>query len=265
MTASDTASARHGSAAVDRPFAGRAALVTGGGSGIGRAAALALAERGAGVVVVGRRPDALERSTALHADVHGVAGDVSNPADIDRFVRAALETFGRLDVLVNNAGMLAPTPLGGIDLDTARRIWETNVLGPTLLAEAALPQLTRNGGTIINVSSSFGHKPAPGVSHYGASKAALEHLTRSWALELAARGVRVNAVAPGPTESEALERSGRSAAEVEQIKESERSRIPLGRRGEPADVARWILALADPAAGWITGQVIDVDGGFTLA
>jgi NAD(P)-dependent dehydrogenase (short-subunit alcohol dehydrogenase family) len=122
-----------------------------------------------------------------------------------------------------------------------------------------------NGGTIINVSSSFGHKPAPGVSQYGATKAALEHLTRSWALELAERGVRVNAIAPGPTESEALERSGGTAVEIEQIKDRERGQIPLGRRGEPADVSHWILALADPAAAWVTGQVIDVDGGFGLA
>ena len=246
------------------PFDGKVALVTGGGSGIGRATAVGLAERGAGVVVVGRRRDAVARSAALHAGIHGAAGDVGSPADVERFIRVAIETFGRLDVLVNNAGTLGATPLGRIDLDTARRIWDTNVLGPTLLAEAALPQLTRARGSIINVSSSFGHKPAPGVSLYGASKAALEQLTRSWALELAGRGVRVNAVAPGPTESEALVRSGLSADEIEKIKEHERSQIPLGRRGEPSDVARWIFALADPDATWVTGQVIDVDGGFVL-
>lgn len=248
-----------------RALAGKAALVTGGGSGIGRGTALALAEGGASVVVVGRRPDALETTAALHPGIQAVPGDVSSPADVDRFMRVALEALGRLDVLVNNAGTLAPTPLGDTGVDTARRIWDTNVLGPTLIAQAALPQLEATRGTIINVSSSFGHRPAPGVSHYGASKAALEQLTRSWALELAGRRVRVNAVAPGPTESEALERSGRTATEVEHIKDRERARIPLGRRGEASDVAHWILALVDPAAGWVTGHVIDIDGGFGLA
>lgn len=140
-------------------------------------------------------------------------------------------------------------------------IFATNVLGPTLLARAALPHLRATRGNIVNVSSTFGHKPAAGVSHYGASKAALEHLTRSWALELASSGVRVNAVAPGPTETPMLERSGVPADALAAIKADEVKRIPLGRRGEPAEVAHWIVALADPAAAWVTGQVVGVDGG----
>lgn len=139
------------------------------------------------------------------------------------------------------------------------------MLGPVLLAQAALPHLAASQGAIINVSSTFGSRPAPGMSQYGASKAALEHLTRIWALELARQQIRVNAIAPGPTESEALDRLGLPAARIDEIKAGERERIPLGRRGEPEEVAYWVAALAGPAARWVTGQVIGIDGGYPLA
>jgi NAD(P)-dependent dehydrogenase (short-subunit alcohol dehydrogenase family) len=248
----------------ERSLEGMVALVTGGGSGIGRASAVALAGRGAAVMVAGRRADAVERTRAVHGSIHSITGDVSLASDAERIVQAAVATSGRLDVLVNNAGIVGLTPLGQTDPEVAHALWATNVLGPTLLAQFALAHLEQTRGTIVNVSSTFGHKPAPGISQYGASKAALEHLTRSWALELADRGIRVNAVAPGPTESEALQHRGLTPDAIEAVKEDERRRIPVGRRGEPADVARWIVALADPTANWITGQVIGVDGGFGL-
>jgi NAD(P)-dependent dehydrogenase (short-subunit alcohol dehydrogenase family) len=245
-----------------RPFEGMVALVTGGGSGIGQETAVALAVAGAEVVIAGRRADALERTAAKQSSIRTVSGDVVS--DAKRIVEAAVASAGRLDVLVNNAGAVRLTPLGQTEFEIAEALWRTNVLGPTLLVEFALAHLEQTRGAIVNVSSTFGHKPAPTISQYGASKAALEHLTRSWALELAERGIRVNAVAPGPTESEALERAGLTADDIEAVKEKERRKIPLRRRGEPADVARWIVALADPAATWITGEVIGVDGGFGL-
>jgi NAD(P)-dependent dehydrogenase (short-subunit alcohol dehydrogenase family) len=141
-----------------------------------------------------------------------------------------------------------------------------NVVGPSLLAAAALPHLQNTRGTIINVSSTFGHKPGALLSHYAASKAALEHLTRCWALELAPVGIRVNAVAAGPTESGALTgMMGLSPEQAASLKEQERAQIPLGRRGIPDDIANWIVRLADPEAGWTTGQVIAVDGGLGLS
>jgi NAD(P)-dependent dehydrogenase (short-subunit alcohol dehydrogenase family) len=144
-------------------------------------------------------------------------------------------------------------------------ILAVNVLAPSLLAAAALPHLATTRGTIVNISSTFGHRPAVGLSHYAASKAALEQLTRCWALELAPQGIRVNAVAPGPTESEALARMmSLSAAQAMTVKEQERQRIPLGRRGEPHEIASWIVRLADPTSEWVTGQVIAVDGGLGL-
>src|SRR5690606_31528826 len=136
----------------------------------------------------------------------------------------------------------------------------------SLLARAALPHLRSARGSIVNISSTFGHKAAPALSHYAASKAALEHMTRCWALELAPMGIRVNAVAAGPTETDFLvERMGLSAAQAESVKAEERARIPLGRRGSPDEVARWIVSIASPAAGWITGQILTVDGGLNIA
>jgi NAD(P)-dependent dehydrogenase (short-subunit alcohol dehydrogenase family) len=133
------------------------------------------------------------------------------------------------------------------------------------LVTAAPPHLKATGGNIVNVSSTFGHKAAAALSHYAASKAALEHMTRCWALELAKHRIRVNAVAAGPTETEFLrERMRLSDDQVESVKAQERTRIPLERRGLPDDVAAWIVLLASDVANWITGQVITVDGGLSI-
>ena len=141
-----------------------------------------------------------------------------------------------------------------------------NVVGPSLLAAAAVPHLEATRGSIINISSTLAQRPAAGLAHYAASKAALEHLTRCWALELAPKGIRVNAVAAGPVETGFLrERMGLSDEAAEAVEADERRKIPLGRRGAPEDVAAWVVALAGSRAGWITGQVFGVDGGFALA
>lgn len=244
---------------------GKVAIITGGSSGIGRAAALRLAAEGAKVLITGRRADAVEQAAASHVNIAGLIADVALPEDATRTVARALEIAGRLDVLVNNAGDGALLPLADVTAGRIAQIFAVNVVGPSLLAAAALPHLAAASGTIINVSSTLGHKPGAGLSHYAASKAALEHLTRCWALELAPRGVRVNAVAAGPTATGALTgMMGLSPADAAAVEASERDRIPLGRRGTPDDIARWIVHLAEPAADWVTGQVIAVDGGLGL-
>lgn len=240
-------------------------VITGGSSGIGHAAALDCATRGARVLVTGRRPAQLEAVVALHSNIDGLVADVAVPEDATRTIAAAIEKWGRLDVLVNNAGAGAILPLADATATAIASIFAVNVVGPSLLTAAALPHLGAAKGAVINVSSTFGQKSGAGLSHYAASKAALEHLTRCWALELAPRGIRVNAVAAGPTESGALTgMMGLSPEQAATVEDQERRQIPLGRRGRPEDVARWIVRLADPASDWITGQVIGVDGGLAL-
>lgn len=244
----------------------RVVIVTGGSSGIGRAAALRFAAQGDKVLITGRRPEPIHAAAAEHANMVGLVADVASPTDAGRTVAEAIDRWGRLDALINNAGAGAILPLAEAKADRITDIFSVNVFGPSLLASAALPHLEKTRGTIINVSSTFGHKPGAALSHYAASKAALEHLTRCWALELAPIGIRVNAVAAGPTESGALTgMMGLSLEQAASLKEQERAQIPLGRRGIPGDIASWIVHLVDPEAGWMTGQVIAIDGGLGLS
>jgi len=245
---------------------GRTIILTGGASGIGRAAALRFAAQGDKVLVTGRRAAPLDALAAEHPNIVGLVADASSPADAGRTVAKAVALWGRIDALINNAGAGAILSLSDITAEKMTDIFAVNVFGPSLLASAALPHLRETRGTIVNVSSTFGHKPAAALSHYAASKAALEHLTRCWALELAPLGIRVNAVAAGPTETGALTgMMGLTAEQAALVEEQERGRIPLGRRGVPDDVADWLVRLAGPATEWMTGQVIDVDGGLGLA
>jgi NAD(P)-dependent dehydrogenase (short-subunit alcohol dehydrogenase family) len=240
-------------------------IVTGGGAGIGLAGARAFAIQGAHVLITGRRVTRLEEIARVEDRIEYLVADVSNPVDAQRTVARAVELWGRLDVLVNNAGAGLPMPLADTSAEHVNAVYAVNTVGPTLLAAAAVSHLIKSRGSIINMSSSLATKPVAGFANYCASKAALEHLTRCWALELAPQGVRVNAVASGPVESDFLkERMGLSHEQAEAVKAQERDTIPLGRRGVPEDIARWIVALASRDADWVTGQVFNVDGGFTL-
>jgi NAD(P)-dependent dehydrogenase (short-subunit alcohol dehydrogenase family) len=246
----------------------RVALVTGGGTGIGRAAAIALAADGLAVVVAGRRPETL-REVAADVETAGgralaVTGDLSVPDDAARVVRAAAEAFGGLHVVVNNAGAIRRNVrLHEVDVERWDEQIASNLRGPYLVLRAALPELLRADGdrSIVNVSSTLAVKPASGIAPYAAAKGALISLTRCVALEYGRDGIRCNAVLPAVVRT--------PLAHVERPDFEERAdamaaAYPLGRLGDPEDVAMTIRWLVSPEAGWITGAAVPVDGGFTV-
>jgi NAD(P)-dependent dehydrogenase (short-subunit alcohol dehydrogenase family) len=242
---------------------GKTAIVTGATSGIGAAVAGRLLAEGACVVAVGRNEAALAAwAAAGPADrVEGCVADLVLPEAPARIVRTAVSRFGRLDLLVNAAGIIG----SGTVETTGDAAWDTmldvNLRAPFRLMREAVPHLAAARGAIVNVSSVTGLRAFPGVLAYCASKAALDHLTRCAALELAPRGVRVNAVNPGVVVTNLHRRSGMSEEQYAAFLERSRETHPLGRPGRPEDVADLVVFLCLPEAEWLTGETIPVDGG----
>jgi NAD(P)-dependent dehydrogenase (short-subunit alcohol dehydrogenase family) len=250
--------------ATKEAFEGKVVLVTGATSGIGEAAAVAFSDAGAKVFGTARSKARLGEARARHPRLGWLEADVARASEVKAAVEAMLREAGRLDVLVNNAGVFQFAALDQATEALIRAQFETNVFGATFVAQAALPALKASRGTIVNISSAAGHKPAPGGSHYAASKAAVESLTRSWALELAPHGVRVNAVAAGPTDTPGFDKMGLPADKVPAAKAAFLSEVPLGRLASADEISRWIVALADPRVTWVTGAIFAIDGGMSL-
>jgi meso-butanediol dehydrogenase/(S,S)-butanediol dehydrogenase/diacetyl reductase len=244
-------------------FTGKVVIVTGAGSGIGAATAQRLARDGAAVVLAGRRVDRLEAASsgmaAQRTLVH--ATDVSDQAACEGLVAAAVARFGRLDVLVNNAGAAAFGPFLAAGLDDYRRIMATNVDGVVYCTRAALPHLLESRGNVVNVSSVSGIGGDWGLAFYNASKGALTNLTRALALEFGGSGVRVNAVNPSLTATDMA--AGLTGNPEMMAKFMDRS--PLGRAAEPADIADVIAFLASDDARFVTGVNLPVDGGISAS
>jgi NAD(P)-dependent dehydrogenase (short-subunit alcohol dehydrogenase family) len=244
---------------------GKSALVTGASSGIGRATALKFAASGARVALVGRDAAALEavagECARLGGEAFAVAADVTNEADAGRAVKETVERFGGLDVLVNAAGGLLSGTLEQTTLAAWDAMMNVNVRAVFHLMQLAIPHLEQSGGNIVNVSSVTGLRAFPGVLAYCVSKAGVDQLTRCAALELAARGVRVNAVNPGVVRTQVHRRGGMSEEAYAAFLEHSRTTHPLGRVGEPEEVAELILFLASERAAWITGATYSIDGG----
>jgi len=246
-------------------FEDKTALVTGASRGIGRAIALRLASEGANVVVnynantsaanaVAREIEALGRQASV------VQADVATPADVERLVQSALEKFGRIDVLVNNAGITRDTLIMRMSEDDWDAVLDTNLKSAFLVTKAVLrPMLRQRSGRIVNIASISGVMGNAGQANYSASKAGLMGLTRSTAREVASRNITCNAVAAGVIDTEIWQ--GVPEAAIQAMLQM----IPAGRKGTPEDIAQAVAFLASDAASYITGQVLNVDGGMVMA
>ncbi len=240
-------------------------IITGASSGIGRSTALLFADNGAKVIGVGRNETELE---ALSAEVKEKGGslkviqaDVCQISQVDNLVSETIDTFGQLDVLVNAAGIIASGSIENTNLEAWDKMMNINLRSVFYLMNRAVPFLEKTKGNIVNVSSVTGSRSFPNVLAYCVSKAGVDQLTRCAALEMASKGVRVNAVNPGVVVSNLHKRSGMDAENYEKFLEHSKNTHPLGRAGESQEVAELIYFLASEKAGWITGVTYEIDGG----
>lgn len=240
----------------------KVALVTGGGSGIGRGIAYRLANDGAKVVIIGRSVDTLQESAAQHENITYIVADIGESADIARVLDEIKTQHGQLDILVNNAGVAPVTALTDVDMSEFDQVFRVNVRGVVDLTKQSLEMLKASKGSVINISSAVANLPLPNMSLYSSSKAAVNSLTRVWGKELAKDGIRVNSVGVGPIKTPIYDKAGLSEEEAQAHVEAVTKLIPFGRFGTVEEVASVVAFLASDESSFVTGCDYAVDGGF---
>ena len=250
---------------IEKQFNGKVVFVTGATSGIGRACATSFAKHGARVVCIGRNLKALQdlanEITGVGSEGLMLVADLSRDAEANDAISQAITTLGGIDVLVNAAGHISNGTIENTSLQAWDEMLNVNVRAIFNLMQKALPSLIARKGNIVNISSVTGLRAFPGVLAYCVSKAALDQLTRCSALELAAKGVRVNAVNPGVVRTDIHKRGGMNDDSYAAFVEHSKTTHPLGRVGEPQEIADLVMFLASDRASWITGATYSIDGG----
>jgi len=250
---------------IEKQFNGKVVFVTGATSGIGRACATSFAKHGARVVGIGRNLKALQdlanEITGVGSEGLMLAADLSRDAEANDAISQAITTLGGIDVLNNAAGHISNGTIENTSLQAWDEMLNVNVRAIFNLMQKALPSLIARKGNIVNISSVTGLRAFPGVLAYCVSKAALDQLTRCSALELAAKGVRVNAVNPGVVRTDIHKRGGMNDDSYAAFVEHSKTTHPLGRVGEPQEIADLVMFLASDRASWITGATYSIDGG----
>jgi NAD(P)-dependent dehydrogenase (short-subunit alcohol dehydrogenase family) len=243
---------------------GKAALVTGGSSGIGQAIAAAFAREGCSVAISGRRADALAAAAKeIGSDTVTIVGDVADPHHHTVAAEQVAERFGRIDIYVANAGINTIQHTSDVSLADYERQFATNARG-TFFGVKAVSPILRDGGAIVLVGSLASEKVLAGHAVYAGTKAAIGAFARNWAVEFKDRGIRVNVLSPGPTDTAILEKLGVPPEDREAFEAGMAAAIPLGRFGKPDELASAALFLASPAAAFVTGINLRVDGGMAL-
>ncbi|NVM67673.1 NAD(P)-dependent dehydrogenase (short-subunit alcohol dehydrogenase family) [Mucilaginibacter sp. SG538B] len=241
-------------------------VITGGSSGIGEGLAKHFYNKGWRVLTTGRNNAKLSKLAAELPGIYTIVYDSLKNAQENKIIDFIKDEWnGKLDVLVNNAGHVAITPLPEISRDQLEEMYQVHLIAPSLLTAGCVPFLSATKGQIINVSSSHGIKAYAQLSAYGSAKSGLNMLTKIWALELAPLGIRVNCVAPGPTDTPVLENAGLSADIILAIQQSEAKTIPLQKRGDVEDIVANTALLIDSGSNWVTGVVLPVDGGISVS